>query len=167
LVEDLRAAFVEGQDGRGTLDFLSLVKPRAHAHCSFDHRKAIAKPSLQITRSRAASDPLGSCERQLPRGGIDQSSYPKFPARPGLRDQRQRSQISTKPLASRDCSVNSFCHTLVRRAKIALEWPARIDGGEELCTLLHYLREAFSTRLSRHFVNLWRGRELARLLPKL
>jgi sugar-specific transcriptional regulator TrmB len=59
LIEDLRPAFLEGQDGRGTLDFLSLVNDPTQT--AIQYRRMLASVSrhyVEFSRSPFAVDPL-------------------------------------------------------------------------------------------------------------
>lgn len=63
LIEDLRAGFLEGQDGRGTLDFLSLVNDPTQT--AIQYRRMLTTVSqhyVEFSRSPFAVDPL---EEQL------------------------------------------------------------------------------------------------------
>jgi HTH-type transcriptional regulator, sugar sensing transcriptional regulator len=60
LVEDLRAAFVEGQDGRGTLDFLSLVNDPTQTAVHYRRMLTTVSGSYaEFSRPPFAVDPLG------------------------------------------------------------------------------------------------------------
>jgi HTH-type transcriptional regulator, sugar sensing transcriptional regulator len=59
LIEDLRAAFLEGQDGRGTLDFLSLVNDPTQT--AIQYRRMLTTVSqhfVEFSRAPFAVDPL-------------------------------------------------------------------------------------------------------------
>jgi sugar-specific transcriptional regulator TrmB len=59
LIEDLRPAFVEGQDGRGTLDYLSLVNDPTQVAAHYRRMLANAHQSyVEFSRPPFAVDPL-------------------------------------------------------------------------------------------------------------
>jgi len=59
LIEDLRAAFLEGQDGRGTLEFLSLVNDATQTAMQYRRMlTTVAHHYVEFSRSPFAVDPL-------------------------------------------------------------------------------------------------------------
>ena len=59
LIEDLRASFLEGQDGRGTLDFLSLVNDPMQTAVHYRRMLATAtREYVEFSRPPFAVDPL-------------------------------------------------------------------------------------------------------------
>ncbi len=59
LIEDLRAAFLEGQDGRGTLDFLSLVNDPTQTAIQYRRMlNTVAHHYVEFSRPPFAVDPL-------------------------------------------------------------------------------------------------------------
>ena len=60
LIEDLRAAYVEGQDGRGTLDFLNLVNDPTQTAVHYRRMlTAVTREYAEFSRPPFAVDPLG------------------------------------------------------------------------------------------------------------
>lgn len=59
LIEDLRGAFIEGQDGRGTLDFLSLVNDPTQTAVHYRRMlTTVAQDYAEFSRPPFAVDPL-------------------------------------------------------------------------------------------------------------
>src|SRR5882724_4467255 len=59
LIEDLKAAFVEGQDGRGTLDFLSLVSDPTQTAVHYRRMlSTVSRDYAEFSRPPFAVDPL-------------------------------------------------------------------------------------------------------------
>jgi hypothetical protein len=85
LIEDLRASFLEGQDGRGTLDFLSLVNDPMQTAVHYRRMLATAtREYSEFSRPPFAVDPLDeqlvkdaagrgvNCRLLIEAGGIDE-----------------------------------------------------------------------------------------------
>ena len=91
LIEDLRAAFREGQDGRGTLDFLNLVNDPTQT--AIHYRRMLTTVShsfMEFSRAPFAVDPL---DEQLVKDATDRGVQSRILIEAGTLDSDHQSRL--------------------------------------------------------------------------
>jgi sugar-specific transcriptional regulator TrmB len=91
LIEDLRSAFREGQDGRGTLDFLNLVNDPTQTAIHYRRMlTTVSRTFMEFSRAPFAVDPL---DEQLVKDASDRGVQSRILIEAGTLDAEHRSRL--------------------------------------------------------------------------
>jgi sugar-specific transcriptional regulator TrmB len=91
LIEDLRASFREGQDGRGTLDFLNLVNDPTQTAIHYRRMlTTVARSFTEFSRAPFAVDPL---DEQLVKDAADRGVHSRILIEAGALDAAHQSRL--------------------------------------------------------------------------